>query len=109
MGDMVFRHGGQGKGGGEVYLWRFPSPTHLVNIDRPEYGFEKVVSHQRDQTEDRAEDEAQPHLRLVETVPGHTCRQSTTKEGAKVARGRRRLGWERPASPQLRSAPAGSY
>lgn len=45
---------------------------NLVHINRPEEWLKKVVSNHRDHTEHCAEDEAQPHMGLPKTVPGHT-------------------------------------
>lgn len=76
------RHRGPG-----VPAAQAPSSTHLVHIDRTEQWFQEVVANHRNHTEDRAEDQTQPHLWLVKVVPGHTCRQGTRKGEADTAWG----------------------
>lgn len=54
--------------------------THLVHADGPEQRFEKLVPNHRQHAEDDAEDNTQPHLWQVQSVPGHTCEQSAREE-----------------------------
>lgn len=68
------------------------SVNNLVHTDRPEQWFEKVVPNHRQHTEDHAEDNTQPHLWPVQSVPGHTCKQGVRRGKAEPEpRGRRLL------------------
>ena len=62
-------------------IWVDSCCTHLVHTDGPEQRFEKLVPNHRQHAEDYAEDNTQPHLWQVQSVPGHTCNKEPQREG----------------------------